>query len=132
MGILGRRYKVCLVVKEERKGRGRKKKKSEAKALPNRNWGLFPTLLFLLVFSLLCFQRLQCLQSFTFSKTTMSSIFYIFKDFNVFSLLRFQRLQCLLLYVLQDYNVFCSILSRLQCPLLLCSTGLQCPPFYIL
>jgi len=84
------------------------------------------------VFSLLCFQRLQCLMSFMLAKTTMSLVFYAFKDFNVFSFLCFQRLQYPLLYVSQDYNVLCLMLSRLQCPLLLCSTGLICPPFYVL
>jgi len=44
------------------------------------------------VFSLLRFQRLQCLQSFMLSETTMSSVIYAFKDYNVFSHLRFQRL----------------------------------------
>ena len=62
------------------------------------------------VFCLLRFQRLQCLLfydskttmyfAFTFSKTSMSSIFYIFKDFNVFSLLHFQRILCLLSFTL--------------------------------
>ena len=80
----------------------------------------------------LCFQRLKCLQSFTLSKTSMSFVFYGFKNYNIFSILRFERLQYLLLYVLQDNNVLCLILSRLQCPLLLCSTRLQCPPFYVL
>jgi len=47
------------------------------------------------VFSHLCFQRLQCLPSFTLSKTTMPSFIYAFKDYNVFSHLHFQRMQYL-------------------------------------
>jgi len=95
--------------------------------------------------SLLHFQRLQCLQSFTFSKTsTMSSVFYIFKDFNIFSLLHFQRLQCLqsfifsktsmsfvfyifktpisfVFYIFKDFKVYCLLrFPRLQC-LLFCT-----------
>ena len=44
---------------------------------------------------------LQCLLSFMLSKTSMSSVLYAFKDFNVFCLLHFQRLQCLLFYDFQ-------------------------------
>ena len=73
---------------------------------------------------------IQCLQSFTFSKTSMSLVFNIFKEFNVFCLLHFQRLQGLLFftfariqsplsftlfetpmsaifYAFRDFNVFC-------------------------
>ena len=94
------------------------------------------------IFSLLHFQRFQCLQSFTFSKTSMSSVLYIFKDFNVFSLLHFQRLQglpsftfarlqCLLSFMLfetsiyfflhffKDFNIVC--FHRTQC-LCLCAS----------
>jgi len=90
------------------------------------------------VFSHLHFQRLQCLQSFTLSKTTISSAIYAFKDYNIFSHLRFQRpqclwfydskttmslalwfirLQCLLFYIVfKDFDVFCFIFHRTQCP----------------
>jgi len=68
------------------------------------------------VFSLLHFQRLQCLQSFTFSKTTMSSVFYTFKDYNVFSLLHFQRLQCLQPFTLSETSMSSALcFTRLQC-----------------
>jgi len=79
-------------------------------------------------FSLLHFQRLQCLQSCTSLKTSMSSVFYISKDFNVFSLLHFKRLQCLqsftslktsmssVFYISKDFNVFSLLyFQRFQC-----------------
>ena len=67
------------------------------------------------VFSLLRFQRLQCLQSFIFSKTSMSFIFYAFKDYNVFWFV-IPRLECFLLYDFKDYNVFSLLhFQRLQC-----------------
>ena len=76
-------------------------------------------------FSLLHFPRLQCLQSFTFSKTTMSSIFYNFKDFNVFCLLYFQRLQCFQSFTLskclQSFTLSESSVSSA-----LCFIRLQC------
>jgi len=73
------------------------------------------------------FQKLQCFWSFTFRKTSMYSVLYIFKDFNVFcllhskdfnvfNLLRFQRLQCL-----QSFT-----LTRLQCLLSFTFQRLQC------
>jgi len=57
------------------------------------------------VFSHLHFQILQCLQSFTLSKTTMSSIIYVFQRLQCLQSFIFQRLQCLQSFTFQ----------RLQC-----------------
>ena len=70
-------------------------------------------------FSLLHFQRLQCLLSFMLSKTTMSLVFYAFKYYNVFSLFTLSKTSMsFVFYALKDYNVFCFMISRLQCLLL--------------
>ena len=45
----------------------------------------------------------------------MSSVFYIFKDFNVFFLLCFQRLQCLLFSDSKTTMSFALHFQRLQC-----------------
>jgi len=84
------------------------------------------------------FPRLQCLQSFTFSKdcnvfiyiskTSMSSVIYAFKilqclhlhfkDLHVFRLLHFIRLQSLWSFI--GLNVLVFVLHRTRRPLLLC------------
>ena len=76
------------------------------------------------IFSLLHFQRFQCLQSFTFSKTSMSSVLHIFKDFNVSSLLHFSKTSrssmfyickismSALFYAFRDFSVFSFALSK--------------------
>jgi len=53
------------------------------------------------------FQRLQCLQSFTFPKTSMSSVFYIYETSmsSVFHISKEFNVLCLLLF-LQDFDVF--------------------------
>jgi len=72
------------------------------------------------------FTRLQCLRSFTFSKTSMSSFFYIFKDFNVFCPLHFQRLQCILFYDSRTTMSFVLWFQRLQHLQSFKFTRLQC------
>ena len=49
---------------------------------------------------------LKLINLYLVSKTTMSSIFYIFKDYNVFNLLQFQRLQCLLSFIFSKTTMF--------------------------
>jgi len=90
--------------------------------------------------SVLCFTRLQCLMLLCFSKTSMSSAFMLFKDFNVFY---FTRLQCLLLlWFLKSSmsSILCFTMSissafmpyRTPMPSILCFIGLQGPLFGVI
>ena len=67
------------------------------------------------VFCHLRFQRLQCLQSFTLLKTTMSSVL-CFQDYNVSCSMIYKTSMSFVLLFFKDFDVFYFIFHRIQCP----------------